>query len=205
MERFDDYYMPEPNTGCWLWLGSLLGNHRKVYNYGVFRAGRHHVFAHRLSYEKHIGTIPTGLYVLHKCDVPSCVNPDHLFLGTHQDNMADATKKGRRAKNLTPEVVDGIRDALARGGSLRAVATQFGTSPASVQAIRLGVAWKHYGSIETDGLTGAERHQRWRRLTPRMVAEIRAAVGSQREIANAYGVSQATISEVRSGKTWRGT
>lgn len=81
--------MPEPNSGCWLWLGSTdkLG-YGKVSVQG-------HFLAHRLAYAETHGDIPEGLLVLHKCDVPSCVNPDHLYIGDDQDNMNDMAARGR--------------------------------------------------------------------------------------------------------------
>lgn len=79
----------EPNTGCWLWLGSLRSGYGRV---SVQRRG---YFAHRVSYEMHKGEIPSGAIVCHSCDTPICVNPDHLFCGTQRDNISDAIAKGR--------------------------------------------------------------------------------------------------------------
>src|SRR5690606_8870409 len=104
-DRFEEKYIPEPNSGCWLWVGALTGN------YGQLKyKGRHggNILAHRASYEIYKGPFNKGLDVLHKCDNPSCVNPDHLFLGDHSDNMLDmstkirANPRGRKLK-LTEE------------------------------------------------------------------------------------------------------
>ncbi len=82
-------YEPEPNTGCWLWLGR-----RDDEGYGRFKANGVRL-AHREFYLHHRGAIPDGHDVLHRCDTPACVNPNHLFTGTHADNMRDMIKKGR--------------------------------------------------------------------------------------------------------------
>ncbi len=86
---FEHKYLAEPNSGCWIWTS------------GWDKAGYGHstgnVRAHRLSWEIHVGDVPSGMLVCHKCDTPCCVNPNHLFLGTPQDNMSDKVSKGRQA------------------------------------------------------------------------------------------------------------
>jgi DNA-binding transcriptional regulator YiaG len=93
-ERFDASYMPEPMSGCWLWLGSEHGSN----GYGAIKVDGKSMPAHRYSYQRFVGEIPVGMFVCHRCDNPSCVNPYHLFLGTHQDNTDDKVRKNRQAK-----------------------------------------------------------------------------------------------------------
>jgi hypothetical protein len=89
-ERFNDNYMPVPESGCWLWTGTINDG-----RYGALSLCGKPISAHRLSWLLHHGDIPQGKFVLHKCDVKSCVNPDHLFIGTAKDNTADMLKKKR--------------------------------------------------------------------------------------------------------------
>ena len=90
-ERFEAKYIPEPMSGCWLWVAALHGNGR----YGMMWNKHDYASAHRISWELYRGPIPEDKFVLHKCDLGLCVNPDHLFLGTQTDNMRDMLNKGR--------------------------------------------------------------------------------------------------------------
>src|ERR1700761_773896 len=86
------YYKVDEN-GCWIWNGAVSGN-----GYGInTRAGKGKRM-HREYYTHFKGPIPEGMHVCHRCDVPRCVNPDHLFLGTNADNMADKVAKGRQTR-----------------------------------------------------------------------------------------------------------
>ena len=101
-ERFMSYVSPEPNSGCWLWTGSTARH-----GYGAFWLDGSLRPAHRAARMLFCGPIPFGTFVLHKCDVPSCVNPEHLFLGDNQANATDREikRRGRQsAGGLPPNV-----------------------------------------------------------------------------------------------------
>ena len=90
LERFENRYIPEPNSGCWLWIAG-----QSSAGYGYFRYEGRNQTAHRVSHLLFKGFIEEGLDACHSCDNPSCVNPDHLFKGTRSDNMKDCVAKGR--------------------------------------------------------------------------------------------------------------
>jgi hypothetical protein len=90
IERFLDKVEMIPEHPCWEWIGTI-GNH----GYGEITINYNFYLAHRLSWKLHFSEIPKGLYVCHKCDNKTCVNPNHLFLGTDRDNMLDKCRKGR--------------------------------------------------------------------------------------------------------------
>jgi hypothetical protein len=149
-DRFDAKYIPEPMSGCWLWVGASAGTKGNP-TYGLIkRAGtRKWDWAHRVSCTLHKGGIPEGMSVLHRCDMPCCVNPDHLFFGTQLDNIADCVKKGRNraasgegGSNTTLTQAQAI-DAKYSSDSERACARRLGVSRGCVTKIRRGNNWKH--------------------------------------------------------------
>jgi hypothetical protein len=105
------------------------------------------VYLSRYMYEKHVGIIPAGIFVLHHCDNPSCINPDHLFLGTQQDNMRDKKEKGRApfgenhccAKLNENQVKYAIKSKLSQ----RKIANLFGVGRSAIKGIREHKTWKH--------------------------------------------------------------
>jgi hypothetical protein len=133
-----------PEAGCWLWIGTILSG-----NYGQLSVNGHRLLAHRASYLAHHGQIPVGLLVLHQCDVPCCVNPAHLFLGTNKDNTADMMRKGRDrtprgatngASKLSEDDVRAIRASPRRNCDL---VNEFGVCDSVISEIRSGKSWRH--------------------------------------------------------------
>lgn len=128
---------------CWLWTAARRSN-----RYGAFRAGNKCDSAHRFSWELHFGEIPEGMVVCHKCDNPPCVNPNHLFLGTHAENQRDKKIKGRAARGeannkakLTENDVREIRTLISQGLSSRQIASKFNVQHAAILTIKSGKNW----------------------------------------------------------------
>jgi hypothetical protein len=152
-ERLDRHSIPEPNSGCWLWIGGS----RNAYGHGCMGIGGRTVMAHRAAWMVKHGDIPEGMLVLHRCDTPGCINPDHLFLGTQQDNENDKVAKGRQARGaaLAHTRARGARngnakltesDVLAIRGAeapQRALAKRFGVTQAIISKIKRREVWTH--------------------------------------------------------------
>lgn len=141
------------SDGCWEWTGS-----RDKKGYGFIGTGGKvgNAYAHRVSFELANEEIPAGMHILHSCDNPSCVRPDHLSLGTHADNMRDMSQKGRASKHsservgelngnhrLTADQVMAIRQRVADGASRKQLARELGVSKTLISLIQKGVTWKH--------------------------------------------------------------
>lgn len=125
-------------NSCWLWTGYCTDA-----GYGQFgqsTVSGDNEYTHRYSYKLAHGKIPDGLLVLHHCDVRHCVNPKHLYVGTHRDNTADMDKRGRRGSNkaIPANVVSEIRVAIKEGASLKQISERFGVSRTSAWSIRVG-------------------------------------------------------------------
>ncbi len=140
----------EKTSTCWLWRGAIV----RRWGYGmVARDGRARL-SHRWSWVLANGKIPKDLCVLHKCDVPACVKPSHLFLGTNQDNVDDMMRKGRHRTNspkgedshlakLSLRQVKRIKALCASGVTQRVIAERFGISQSQVSFIHLQKRWRH--------------------------------------------------------------
>ena len=133
---------------CWLWLKCLTAGPG---GYGVFYVGRERYRAHRVAYELCLGPVPPGMLVLHRCDVPACVNPAHLFLGTHGDNMCDMQAKGRDFKaygeraakaKLSIGQVREIRVKHAAGVSYRRLGLEYAINRNTARAAVVGQSWR---------------------------------------------------------------
>lgn len=126
----------QKSDGCWEWTG---GKDRPG-GYGQLHVGTGNVKAHRAAWLFQRGPIPPGMHVLHRCDNPGCVRIDHLFLGTHQDNMADRLEKRRKGlrgppPKPTPEQVEALCQLRADGARVSDLAREFGISQPLVSRI----------------------------------------------------------------------
>lgn len=143
----------DTNGGCWLWRGKTAKN-----GYGIVAADADSSVlctgAHRRAYELFVGPIPSGKHVCHRCDVRCCVNPDHLFLGTARENIADMDRKGRRRtvsprgpesgmSKLNEKQVLKIRELYASGDGLSGIGRLFSVTPQNIRSIVLRKTWSH--------------------------------------------------------------
>lgn len=139
--KFNESWMPEPNSGCWLWCG--------VFNcprgYGAFMHNGKRELAHRTSWRIHFGEIPKDMWVLHRCDTPSCVNPNHLFLGNRSDNMKDAYKKSR----LKTVFKKGIKSPSSKVSDVGITYIRSSDKKSMELAKMFGVHWKTIYKIRT--------------------------------------------------------
>lgn len=138
-------------AGCWEWTGRVLPGPR---GYGSMKVvdrprNQREQLVHRLMWIEVNGPIPDGLFVLHRCDNPPCCNPDHLFLGTKQDNAVDALKKDRlyipvgEANGNAKLTADAVREIRTSTDSPNQAAARYGVSPALVYAVRQRRIWRH--------------------------------------------------------------
>lgn len=145
-KRFWDKVDKSSDSGCWSWVAGKNWD-----GYGKFRINGKAKLAHRLSYVIHTSEeVPDGMCVLHRCDNPSCVNPAHLFLGTHQDNMIDKVNKGRGVKGdrngrakLNAKKVLAIRALYKTRMTYAMLANKYNVSERTIRYIVRRETWTH--------------------------------------------------------------
>ena len=141
-----------PWSGCWLWTGALSRG------YGQVTFNKRHLYAHRLIWELATKEAPRDLQLCHRCDTPSCVRPDHMFLGTQKQNVRDAISKGRFKSGvslgenngfakITAAGVLEIRRRFNAGESARRIAPDFGISKSQAWNIATMKSWRHVNGV----------------------------------------------------------
>lgn len=151
-DRLVSHIEINPISACWEWVGSKRNGYGRMIVGSRTDGTRRSMSAHRVSYEIVYGEIPEGMEVCHKCDNPSCVNPNHLFLGTRQDNIDDRERKGRnvffvgeeqpRAKLTKKAVKDARWERAYKGTSFQMLADRYGVSKKTMMNAIKGVTWK---------------------------------------------------------------
>jgi len=147
---FERFILPEPNSGCWLWTSTATPP-----GYGWFRRSGKMIYAHRAAYEASTGQrVPVGLVVRHSCDTPSCVNPDHLSVGTKADNGRDMRERGRSllgSKNINAKVTEDEARTIIRlahaGVTQPLIAQKFNIDQSAVSYLKTGRRWPHLKGV----------------------------------------------------------
>jgi hypothetical protein len=151
-DRLVSHIEINPISHCWEWRGSKRNGYGRMIVGSRTDGTRKSVSTHRVSYEIVYGEIPAGMEVCHKCDNPSCVNPNHLFIGTRQDNIDDRERKGRnvvltgeeqkRSKLTKKAVKDARWERAYKGTSYQKLADRYGVSKKTMMSAINGVTWK---------------------------------------------------------------
>lgn len=209
--------LPNEN-GCMEWIGAIINN-----GYGTFSLSVNlkSILAHRYSYMLHFGEIPKGMMVCHTCDNRKCVAPDHLFLGTHADNMQDMVNKGRKPsfegdKNPSCKLTDAqwceIKNLLLNGMHRSAITKKFNISRSQLSAIATGRKRQIVNSDEIEKIKNLTQESKIqtgkinRRFSDKEIVNIKKMLNDGKSclsIAKIYNVSQPTISCIKNNKRYK--
>lgn len=207
-ERFETKFLTKldktNSKGCWLYLGKLSAQ-----GYGRIKSGDSLEGLHRFSYTYHKGAIPSGLLIRHTCDEHNCLNPEHLLVGTHQDNYNDMVVQGTQARGVTNGhaklTEEQVKDIYLSLEPTKDLAIRYGVVQGVISQIRLNKNWTHV----TDGLTRVGAIQdNLRSLSYKAVCSIYMELTShkarkQAEIAKGYNTNVKTVSAIKVRSTYK--
>ena len=211
-ERLERKTMPEPMSGCWLWTGALFQN-----KYAQINLNGRTWYASRVVWFSEYGLFDENLDVLHKCDNPFCVNPRHLFLGTHADNMRDRDSKNR---GVTPRLrgeqspnaklcdadIPELFKLRRQGLTYRQIGIKFDISVAAVCDIFKNRHWRHVQIPDSERVLLTDKRSWTAKLTDSQVREVYAMKMSgftQRQIAATFRVAPTVINGIFKGRQYR--
>lgn len=198
-------------TGCWNWNG-----YKNTRGYGIIAGtinGKRYapvganMLAHRVSWIVHRGDIPDGegahgTVVMHTCDNPSCINPDHLKLGTQADNVADMIEKGRKPPRKVKYGIEHHRSVITNQADIDLICSTHGNSKALAEKLGISVSTiKKIRRKNGVGVANAEKFHS-KQLSQEAIDHIRSTPPRAYGLAKLYGVSNVTISRIRNGTTY---
>lgn len=199
----EDQVIKQEN-GCWEWPGGTSQR------YPLTSVGNKSIRLNRFAWETYKGKIPEGMNVLHTCDNPRCINPEHLWLGTQQENIHDMLEKGRgqkglRCPKLTPADVVAMKERFNAGGcTYRGLAREYGVDVRWMRGIMQGEKWKGVGEDTREKAVEVSKGNK--KMTNKKAKEIRVLLKkgvSIEELQERYGVSQTTVYEAKKGRVWQ--
>lgn len=201
-----------PRADCLIWSGTLSDK-----GYGRFWFAPNDGYsskyrlAHRMAAEIKLGRyLRDDEHACHECDVPACVNPSHIFIGTNLDNIADKMSKGRNDRILTENQVFDIMRRLALGEPARPIARELGVHFVTISDIKCGRSWAHIAGVDGNPTVLAMQSAKpLSKMTAKlderqaMAIKMRLKAGhARRDIASDFGVTVGTIAHIANGRTW---